>query len=288
MNNNNGPSEVQVLRQMLINDQKPTRTMLTKEGNPNKQVAAEGCIVPTNALNGKAPIVLTDAGKELFAIWKSCTDAELNRKLDKTLMLKLEAKIVATVDARKKAEKQLTKDETAEFGFKKLSKSKPCHNCETNTLKSYNFGDKSRKAIPFCHRKDCVEARNEYAADLADAAPAAAPKNTKKKNLFAAPAAAAPAPAWTPSRKLTDLTNDELMAVMIDLVNYPKAAREMAAKIHEEREKAAQPKPRTPESVLGMEDSDQDDDEEDERPVPAPKRAAVAPKGKGKGGNKRK
>jgi hypothetical protein len=42
MNNNNGPSEVQVLREMLINDQKPTRTMLTKEGQPNKQVAAEG------------------------------------------------------------------------------------------------------------------------------------------------------------------------------------------------------------------------------------------------------
>jgi hypothetical protein len=143
-----------------------------------------------------------------------------------------------------------------------------------------------------------VEARNEYAASLADAAPAAAPKNTKKKNLFAAPAAAAPAPAaWTPSRKMTDLTNDELLAVMIDEANYPKAARMMAGKIHEEREKAAlaaqarRTPPRTPESVLGMDeqDSDQDDDEdEEERPVPAPKRAAVAPKGKGKGGNKRK
>jgi hypothetical protein len=235
----------------------------------------------------------------LFDLWKAGTDAELNRKLDKALMRKLEAKLVATLDDRKKVEKQLTKDEAAEFGFKKLSKSKPCHNCDNVTLKSYNFGDKSRKAIPFCHRKDCVEARNEYAASLADAAPegaAAAPKNTKKKNLFAAPAAAAPAPAaWTPSRKMTDLSDGELYAVMIDLVNYPKPAREMAAKIHEEREKAAQAAqarrtpPRTPESVLGMDkESDQGDDEEDERPVPAPKRAAVAPKGKGKGGNKRK
>jgi hypothetical protein len=94
---------------------------------------------------------------------------------------------------------------------------------------------------------------------------------------------------------MTDLSDGELYAVMIDLVNYPKPAREMAAKIHEEREKAAQAAqarrtpPRTPESVLGMDkESDQGDDEEDERPVPAPKRAAVAPKGKGKGGNKRK
>jgi formylmethanofuran dehydrogenase subunit E len=149
----NGPTEVQVLREMLISGQKPTRTMLTKENQPNKSVAADGCIVPKVALNGKAPIVLTDVGKELFAIWKSGRDAELNAVLDKTLMRQLEQKLVESLEDRKKVEKQQTKEEATEYGFKKLSKSKPCHNCENMTLKSYNFGDKSRKAIPFCHRK---------------------------------------------------------------------------------------------------------------------------------------
>lgn len=250
-------------------------------------------------MNGKAPIVLTEAGKGLFDLWKAGTDAELNRKLDKTLMRKLEAKLVATLDDRKKVEKQQTKDEATEYGFKKLSKSKPCHNCENMTLKSYNFGDKSRKAIPFCHRKDCVEARNDYAENLPeedadDAQPVVAAskkksvvqKKQQQPNLFARPVARQQ--AWTPSRKMTELSDDELYAVMIDQANYPMAARVMAGKIVEQRQAAAralEEEETANTNAVDLDIGDIDDMQvEEEQPV---KRAAVAPKGMGKGGKKR-
>jgi hypothetical protein len=286
---------------MLISGQKPTRTMLTKENQPNKSVAADGCIVPKVALNGKAPIVLTDVGKELFDLWESERDEELNAVLDEALMLQLKEKLVESLEDRKKAEKQLAKDEVAAYGFKKLSKSKPCHNCETNTLKSYNFGDKSRKAIPFCHRKDCVEARNDYAENLPEqdaeggategraAQPVVAPKkkSAAQPNLFVRPAPRQQ--AWTPSRKMTDLSDDELYAVMIDQANFPMPARVMAGKIVEQRQQATQAQAAEEEEAANTNAVNLDDMEVEEvQQVQHVKRAATAaPKGMGKGGKKR-
>jgi len=76
-NNNAGPSAAQVMRAALIKDKRVHRTMKTKTGDDNKQVSADGCIVPRAALSAKKPIVLTDAGKvTLFTPQCACACAQ--------------------------------------------------------------------------------------------------------------------------------------------------------------------------------------------------------------------
>jgi hypothetical protein len=110
MNSNNAaaPTEVQVMRAMIINGQKLTKTMLKKTNEPNEQVAAKGCIVPQNALNAKKPIVLTPAGKGIFDLWQA-GDVELVQRLDRNLMEQLRALLVNDSAARDNAEKVMKK-----------------------------------------------------------------------------------------------------------------------------------------------------------------------------------
>ena len=227
MMNNNLSQEATVMRAALQQDQKITKTCLTKGGDPNKQVCGDGCIVPTGTLNNSKHIVLTPAGLELYNAWRA-GDQVLRTALDDDLMTLLGKKLVASSAARKKADKESEKEETKRLGFKKLSKSKACTNCGTNTLKAYTFNILGGKKIPYCHRKDCVEARDQYAAAHGSPAPSPmASVATVPSSPMAAPVVSndnnspAPSVVQSPARAITDYTEDELMAKIMETPDGP-------------------------------------------------------------------
>ena len=155
-------TELEVLIAQINFGQKVSGTTITKGGTTSKQPSADKCIVPTNSLNSESPIVLSPIGKQLFDAWKA-GNAVLNQKLDVELMRKLEAKLVGTNADRKKLDTQRVKDVNKQLGGSKASSSKPClGDCGFNTTKQYKFG--GTKKFAFCHRKDCVEQRDAYAA----------------------------------------------------------------------------------------------------------------------------
>jgi hypothetical protein len=223
-NNNNDAAqqEAQVMKAGLVAGQKVQRVMMTKDGTANTQVSAAGCIIPTGPLNRKSPVVLTDAGKHLFDMWEK-GDVELRRVLDADKMNQLKDLLVATVDDRNKAEKAQKKELKQRLGEVTMSKAKPCTaGCGYDTKKGYTFNrvnadGRKVKPFPYCHRKDCKEARDEYAARhgcspagtpvASPMAPAPTGNNNNNNNVARQLFAAAPSPA----KSLSEMSPNELL-----------------------------------------------------------------------------
>lgn len=150
------------MRKSLQKGMKITGTCLTKAGDPCKQVNAKGCIVPTNVLKLKH-IPLTADGKELFNAWAN-GDQVLRNALDTAMMEDLRKRLVDSHAERKKRDEASDKEEAQRLGYKCFSKTVPCTNCDAPTRKTYTFNIPGGKRIPYCHLKDCKEARDQFFA----------------------------------------------------------------------------------------------------------------------------
>ena len=160
MQNNNIPQDVQARAQRMrdaINDgEKITKTVYKKDGELSSVVNAEGCIVPTTALRQKH-VAISPAAALLFQWWEQ-GDEVLRENLDADLMNQLKARLLQSKSEAKKLNKKADKDEKKNLGFKELSKSKPCINCENATKQAYTFNlltanGAKIKPMPYCHRK---------------------------------------------------------------------------------------------------------------------------------------
>lgn len=163
----------QLARENLVAANRITGTILTKEGLPSKEQSADGCIVPKRVLNDpkKSAIVLTPVGWYLLNLWQSNQDQQLNRMLDAALMNLVVRRAVRTLAEAKVANKAIDRQQADQLGYKKLTKSKACTECDNKTLRAYYFvkanGDKAlAKPLPYCHRKDCIEARDAKARQI--------------------------------------------------------------------------------------------------------------------------
>jgi len=222
MMQHNIPQDVQAramrMHAAIADGEKICKTVYKKDGELSSVVNAEGCIVPTTALRQKH-VAISPAAAVLFRMWEQ-GDRVLRENLDEDLMNQLKAKLVQSKSEAKKLNKKADKEEKKNLGFKELSKAKPCINCENATKQAYTFNlltpeGAKIKPMPYCHRKDCREARDEYAQShgrpSAAPSPMASPVHPSVANDNNAPAAPAAAAASAPAKSLSEMTNDELL-----------------------------------------------------------------------------